>query len=66
MKKSVNNTVKAGRQLIVAFFILIVAFRSSQAQVYMIGANLSALKQAEDNGFKFKENLQPVTRGICQ
>jgi len=38
--------------------ILLVFFYLSHAQNYAVGADLSFLKQAEDNGFKFKENGQ--------
>ncbi len=39
--------------------LLIVAIQVSYAQNYMIGADLSFVKEAEDNGFVFKENGQP-------
>jgi arabinogalactan endo-1,4-beta-galactosidase len=39
---------------IICLFLLVC--NSSKAQVYAIGADLSFMKQAEDNGFKFKEN----------
>lgn len=38
----------------ICFFLMI--SNTSQAQEYAIGADLSFLKQAEDNGFAFKEN----------
>ncbi|WP_321996364.1 glycosyl hydrolase 53 family protein [Draconibacterium orientale] len=44
--------------------LLFVLFNSStKAQEYAVGADLSFLKQAEDNGFKFKENGE-VKKGI--
>ena len=43
--------------------ILLVFFYLSHAQNYAVGADLSFLKQAEDNGFKFKENGQ-AKRGL--
>ena len=36
--------------------LVLTTFCLAQAQDYAIGADLSFLKQAEDNGFEFKEN----------
>jgi len=54
---SKERTACAGMRVAVTFmcfFILLCS--SSEAQQYAIGADLSFLKQAEDNGFAFKEN----------
>lgn len=40
-------------------FILLFTFLSSYSQEYMIGADLSFAKEAEDKGFVFKEGNQP-------
>lgn len=39
--------------------LLILTIQLSYAQNYLIGADLSFVKEAEDNGFVFKENNQP-------
>jgi arabinogalactan endo-1,4-beta-galactosidase len=40
------------------FCISLLICNSSKAQEYAVGADLSFMKQAEDNGFRFKENGQ--------
>ncbi len=44
-------------------FLFVLFNLSTNAQEYAVGADLSFLKQAEDNGFKFKENGE-VKKGI--
>ena len=46
------------KKLIRVSFILLI-FNVSFAQEYIIGADLSFVKEAEDNGFVFKENGKP-------
>jgi len=55
--KSIITAANAGMNVagcFICFFLMI--SNTSQAQEYAIGADLSFLKQAEDNGFAFKEN----------
>ncbi len=59
MKTYINKTSFAG----IKMFILIICwclwvYKSSNAQTYAVGADLSFMKQAEDNGHVFKENGQ--------
>lgn len=56
MIKSVNNALIKGVLVVTCFIIFL--NQSIHAQDYMIGADLSFLKEAEDNGFTFKENGQ--------
>lgn len=44
---------------IVLVFLLLVVFKTTYSQDYMVGADLSFVKEAEDSGFIFKENSQP-------
>jgi arabinogalactan endo-1,4-beta-galactosidase len=44
------------KQLGLAIFFFLILCVESKAQNYAIGADLSFMKQAEDNGFAFKEN----------
>lgn len=44
---------------VVVLFLLVV-FQSAVGQEYMIGADLSFLKEAEDDGFVFKDDGQPT------
>ena len=46
------------RGMIIKFFFIFLMTLPVHAQNYMIGADLSFLKEAEDNGFLFKENGQ--------
>jgi arabinogalactan endo-1,4-beta-galactosidase len=51
--------IHAGRKKLVCLIGLFLVFcHSPKAQNYAIGADLSFMKQAEDNGFAFKENGQ--------
>jgi len=43
-------------RIIILIYLAIIMSSTSRAQSYAIGADLSFLKQAEDNGFVFKEN----------
>jgi len=55
--KSTKTAANAGMNVagfFICFFLMI--SNTSHAQQYAIGADLSFLKQAEDNGFAFKEN----------
>jgi len=57
MKTLIKTTVSAGIKMSVCFiFWCLVIFPSSSAQTYAIGADLSFIKQAEDNGFAFKNH----------
>jgi arabinogalactan endo-1,4-beta-galactosidase len=59
-KKLSKNLIYITMRLITWIICLLcVTCNLSQAQKYAIGADLSFLKQAEDNGFIFKENGQP-------
>jgi arabinogalactan endo-1,4-beta-galactosidase len=46
------------KYLLLIFFLIVFLDGTLPAQSYMIGADLSFMKQAEDNGFVFKENGQ--------
>lgn len=55
------HKTKAGKSIKITVFLswfLIMFCQPSVAQAYAIGADLSFMKQAEDNGFVFKENGQ--------
>lgn len=43
--------------VLVSFFLIV--FQTTYSQDYMVGADLSFVKEAEDSGFIFKENSQP-------
>jgi arabinogalactan endo-1,4-beta-galactosidase len=51
------NIMKRTRLTIL--FLVLIIFSPSRGQDYMIGADLSFMKQAEDHGFVFKENGKP-------
>jgi arabinogalactan endo-1,4-beta-galactosidase len=54
-----NRTQSCAKVYLIFTFYCILTCRSSIAQTYAIGADLSFMKQAEDEGFKFKEDGQP-------
>lgn len=53
-----NSKSKLSSILLILFIIITTGFKG-HSQNYAIGADLSFLKQAEDNGFQFKENGIP-------
>ncbi|NOR76466.1 MAG: arabinogalactan endo-1,4-beta-galactosidase, partial [Draconibacterium sp.] len=57
MKTIISTTIYAVIKMtaIITFYFLMVS-QSTKAQTYAVGADLSFLKQAEDNGLVFKEN----------
>lgn len=57
MNKPSNDIALKNIYLRICF--LIVIFQYSYTQDYAIGADLSFVKEAEDNGFVFKENSKP-------
>ena len=58
--KTLNKTAIIGRTAIVALFTcaFMLNCQSTNAQNYAVGADLSFMKMAEDNGFSFKEDGQ--------
>ena len=56
MSRTINYLCRNTSALIICFFLMICY--SLKAQNYAVGADLSFLKQVEDNGFDFKENGQ--------
>lgn len=57
MKTLINTTVYGSMNIAVfIIWIFLSICQSSNAQTYAIGADLSFMKQAEDNGIVFKEN----------
>jgi arabinogalactan endo-1,4-beta-galactosidase len=53
-----NQTTTPMSKFIFITSLLLIGFHSTRAQSYAIGADLSFMKQAEDNGFVFKEGGQ--------
>lgn len=50
-----STSVSLKMTVIITFWLLVV-WQPSNAQTYAVGADLSFLKQAENNGLVFKEN----------
>jgi arabinogalactan endo-1,4-beta-galactosidase len=62
MKVIINNSVCIKmKYTIIILCTLLTFYGESTAQSYMIGADLSFMKAAEDNGFVFKENSQAMS-----
>ena len=54
MRKSEKQFIL--KRLFIGICFLLLIPLSANAQQYMIGADLSFMKEAEDKGFEFKEN----------
>ena len=56
--KTINgpSVCKSIRMSMFLVYIMMLNCQLSESQSYAVGADLSFMKQAEDNGFAFKEN----------
>lgn len=55
-KKTIANSPFCMKKAILIFILFLTSIQFVSAQDYAIGADLSFMKQAEDNGFEFKED----------
>ena len=52
------------KSLLILFFVFCASFVA--AQEYMIGADLSFAKEAEEKGFTFKEDDKDLSKKVCK